>query len=49
MDRHKLPHAPSHLGVPMGVSQKFLSQWYVWREPRTYLALTQTLFPNGPK
>jgi hypothetical protein len=27
----------------------FLSLWYVWRKPYTYLALTLTLSPNGPK
>jgi hypothetical protein len=29
--------------------KRFLSQWYVWRKPCTYLALTLTLSPNGPK
>jgi hypothetical protein len=27
----------------------FLSLWYVWHKPCTYLALTQTMYPNGPK
>jgi hypothetical protein len=27
----------------------FLSLWYVWCKPCTYLAPTQTLSPNGPK
>jgi hypothetical protein len=27
----------------------FLSLWYVWRKPGTYLAPTLTLSPNGPK
>ena len=27
----------------------FLSLWYVWRKPCTYLAPTLTLSPNGPK
>ena len=26
----------------------FLSLWYVWRKPGTYLALTLTPSPNGP-
>jgi hypothetical protein len=26
-----------------------LRQWYVWRKPCTYLAVTLTLSPNGPK
>jgi hypothetical protein len=27
----------------------FMSLWYVWRKPCTYLALTLTPSPNGPK
>jgi hypothetical protein len=30
-------------------TKQFLSLWYVWRKPCTYLALTLTLSPNGPK
>ena len=29
--------------------KRFLSQWYMWRKPCTYLAPTLTLSPNGPK
>jgi hypothetical protein len=29
--------------------KRFRGQWYVWRKPNTYLALTLTLSPNGPK
>jgi hypothetical protein len=29
--------------------KQFLSLWYVWRKPCTYLAPTLTLSPNGPK
>jgi hypothetical protein len=29
--------------------KRFLSLWYVWHKPYTYLAPTQTLYPNGPK
>jgi hypothetical protein len=29
--------------------KQFLSRLYVWRKPRTNLALTLTLSPNGPK
>jgi hypothetical protein len=27
----------------------FMSLWYVWRKPYTYLAMTLTPSPNGPK
>jgi hypothetical protein len=30
-------------------SKWFLSLWYIWRKPYTYLAPTLTLSPNGPK
>jgi hypothetical protein len=29
--------------------KRFLSVWYVWRKPCTYLAQTLTLSPNGQK
>ena len=29
--------------------KRFLSQWYVWHKPCTYLASTLTPSPNGPK
>jgi hypothetical protein len=29
--------------------KQFMSLWYVWRQPCTYLALTLTTSPNGPK
>jgi hypothetical protein len=29
--------------------KRFLSLWYVWRKPCTYVAPTQTLSPNRPK
>ena len=28
--------------------KRYLSLWYVWRKPCTYLALTLTPSPNGP-
>ena len=28
--------------------KRYLSLWYVWRKPCTYLALTRTPSPNGP-
>ena len=28
--------------------KRYLSLWYVWRKPGTYLALTLTPSPNGP-
>jgi hypothetical protein len=30
-------------------TKQFPRLWYVLRKPGTYLALTLTLFPNGPK
>ena len=30
-------------------SKPYLSLWYVWCKPCTYLPLTLTLSPNGPK
>jgi hypothetical protein len=29
--------------------KRFLSLWYIWRKPRTYLVPTLTLYPNGAK
>jgi hypothetical protein len=29
--------------------KQILSLWYVWHKPCTYLAPTQTMYPNGPK
>jgi hypothetical protein len=48
-DQNELPLEPHHLGVPSGVSKMIMSLWYVWRKPCTYLALTLTPSPNGPK
>jgi hypothetical protein len=40
---------PHHLGVTLGASKRFLSQWYIWCEPCTHLAQTLTLSPKGLK
>jgi hypothetical protein len=45
----ELPLEPHHLGVSWVRSKQFLSLWYVWRKPCTYLALKLTLSSNGPK
>ena len=29
-------------------SKRYLSLWYIWRKPCTYVALTLTPYPNGP-
>jgi hypothetical protein len=29
--------------------KQFMSLWYVWRKPYTYVAMTLTPSPNGPK
>jgi hypothetical protein len=49
MDRNKLSLEPHHLGVPSCASKTFLSLWYVWRKPCTYLAPTVTPPPNRLK
>jgi hypothetical protein len=38
-----------HLAVPLGGQKRFLSLWYIWRKPCTYLVSTLTPSPNGPK
>jgi hypothetical protein len=47
MYRNELPLKPRHLGVPSGASKQFLSLWYVWCKPCTYLAPILTSSPNG--
>jgi hypothetical protein len=46
MDRSALPLEPRHLGEQSDVIQ---NDFYVWRKPCTYLALTLTPSLNGPK
>jgi hypothetical protein len=48
-DQDKLPLEPRHLGVPSGASKIISEPLLVWRKPCTYLALTLTPSPNGPK
>jgi hypothetical protein len=48
-DWTELPFDPHHLEVPLGASKWFLSLWYVWRKPYTYLAPILTLSSNGLK
>ena len=43
MDRNELPVEYHRVRA-----KQYLSVWYVWRKPCTYLALTLTPSPNGP-
>ena len=47
--QNKHPLEPHHVGVPSLCPKWFLSLWYVWRKPCTYLVSRLALCPNGPK
>jgi hypothetical protein len=49
MDQNEIPHDPRHLEVLSGAPKWFMWMWYIQHKPCTYLALTLTLSPNGPK
>ena len=47
--QNKHPLEPHHVGVPSLCPKRFLSLWYVWRKPCTYLASNLALSPNRTK
>jgi hypothetical protein len=49
IDWIELPLGPHYLGVPLLCPKQFLSLWYIWHKPYTYLALTLELSPNRSK
>ena len=49
MDRNKIRHDPRNLGYHREHPKRFLTIWYIWFKPCTYLAPTLTTSPNGPK
>jgi hypothetical protein len=49
MDPNDLSLEPCHLGVPSSCLKWFLSRWYIWCKPCTYLAPKLTLSPNEKK
>jgi hypothetical protein len=46
IDRNELPLDPRHLVVRRVCAKRFMSLWFVWHKPCTYLALTLTLSLN---
>jgi hypothetical protein len=49
MNQNELPLEARHLGVPQVRPKRFLTLWYIYLKPCTYLAPTLTLSPKGLK
>ena len=49
MDQNQIRHDPRNLAYHRERPKRYLTIWYIWFKPCTYLAPTLTPSPNGPK